>query len=258
MVLKSHHFDSDNGNQGEFPEEEEEEEDSCQFKTPQMIRLEALRLWKQSFALTISTFVVSCLMNQVLTSFEPPLPFSPSLTPRQVEELLLPTQSPHLGFTLNETFSLFQSPHYSLQLTSLSLIYFYLQHDLRHLSNLHTLPPSKTSPSASSSASLVPVVSTVKAAKKLTKLKSQKSKPSSSSTSSSSSLAYSPQTVMEICQNGYLRQLCWCLLHSQFLVRALTLKVRELYPIFLSLPIACFALSPASHLPSLLCSFLRF
>jgi hypothetical protein len=135
-------------------------------------------------------------------------------------ELLLPTQSPSLGFSLNETFSLFQSSHYSLQLTSLSLIYFYLQNDLDHLKNLKNLSSSKIT---SSSASLVPVVNAVKATKKLTKLRSQKGKPSNSS--SPNSCAYSPQAVIEICQNGYLRQLCWCLLHSEFVIRALTLKV---------------------------------
>jgi hypothetical protein len=143
-----------------------------------------------------------------------------------VADLLLPSQSLSLGFTLNETFALFQSPHYCLQYPSLSLIYFYLQHDLTQLRTLQSSPPP---PVPSSSASLTPVVSVIKVTKKLKKSRVKESLNRSTSRSSpsstSSSWVYSPQAVLEICQNGYLRQLCWCLTHSQEIVRSFSWKV---------------------------------
>lgn len=139
-------------------------------------------------------------------------------------DLLLPSQSSSIGFSLNESFTLFQHRHLGLQLTSLALIYFYLQNDLDHLKTISNTPIS-----SKSSSSITPVVSAVKAGKKLKKQsKIEKESPSNSdkkSAVSSSSWVYHPQTVIEICQNGYLRQLCWCLIHPQAPIRSLALKV---------------------------------
>jgi hypothetical protein len=63
MILNGHHLESENNHQSDFPQEDEEDS-SSRFKTSQMIRLEALAIWRKTFSLTISTFVVSCLMNQ--------------------------------------------------------------------------------------------------------------------------------------------------------------------------------------------------
>lgn len=138
---------------------------------------------------------------------------------------MLPSQSSSIGFTLSESFLLFQSRSLALQLSSLSLIYYYLKNDFDHLTTISSpLASSKTSNS------ITPVVSAVKAGKKLKKhLKLEKERSPNtgkdSLTTSSSSWIYHPQTVIEVCQNGYLRQLCWCLVHPNASVRALALKV---------------------------------
>ena len=141
----------------------------------------------------------------------------------------MPSQSLCIGFTLNEAFSLFQSSNYCLQFPSLAFIYFYLLNDLEHLKNLPTLLAS----SSSSSSSLAPVVSAIKATKKFKKLRTQKEKlirtASQSSPAAAAAIAssvYNPQSLLAICQNGFLRQLCWCLIHSQSAIRSLSLKVR--------------------------------
>lgn len=95
------------------------------------------------------------------------------------------------------------------------------------------------------SSSIIPVINTLKGAKKL-KQKVSKSKTvdqikriSQKQEFESTSINIqknSPQTTIDIFRSDYLRQLCWCLTHSQVIIRSLSFKViKQLFLYFLIL-----------------------
>lgn len=108
--------------------------------------------------------------------------------------------------------------------------------------NGSSLKTSSSFSSPSSTSSIVPVVNTLKGAKKFKtkgnnksktveqiKKISQKQGSGSGSESALNTQKNSPQTTLDIFRSDHLRQLCWCLTHSQVIIRSFAYKVILFY-----------------------------